>query len=54
MNKEKLKWENLLERKCPKCGCGLYDDPGMNCENDYCDFFITEERFQQICKNLKQ
>ena len=51
---EKLNWENLLKNNCPKCGNYLFsEDPGINCSNYECDFFITRDRFLEICKNLK-
>lgn len=51
---EKLNWNNLTENKCPKCNSELYDDPGMNCTNDNCDFFITREKKLKIVEDIKR
>ena len=57
--KPKLKWENLLVDKCPKCGSKIFaDDPGVNCTAVGmkppwgCDFFITQERLQELKKKI--
>lgn len=62
---KKLKWSNLLEDRCPKCGLKLFTNnyepnTGINCEAVgltepwACDFFITQERFQEIKANMQR
>jgi len=54
---EKLKWNNLIEGLCPKCGMRLYDeDAGVNCSSisspTPCEFFITQEKLQELLKSM--
>ena len=51
----KLKWKNLLEDRCPKCGFAIFaNDPGVHCSmvGSGCDFFITQERLQELKREM--
>lgn len=50
-----MRWKNLLEDRCPKCGSGIYaTDPGVHCKGvgQGCDFFITQERLQELKEKM--
>lgn len=58
-----MRWKNLTEDKCPKCGAPLFTNnyepgTGINCSTvgmkalGNCDFFITQERFQELKKKM--
>ena len=45
-----MKWSNLKEYKCPKCGKDLKkEDKLISCT--YCDFKIKESRYNEIVKS---
>lgn len=53
----KMQWQNLLENRCPKCGSTIFhEDSGVNCTavGDGCDFFITQERLQQLKAKMQE
>ena len=55
MSRKKLNWKNLLKYKCPKCGSDFVKkDNGIKCAGKRCDFFITNERLDQVVKDMSQ
>lgn len=53
---EPFKWQNILERKCPKCGRKLLEKKARgeiyrNCEDDACAWGISESRIINILKD---
>ena len=52
-----MKWKNLQDYKCPKCGSSLYSEEGRNtihkCDGD-CDFSINENKYENIINNFNQ
>ncbi len=57
MSSPKLKWYNLLENKCPKCGKGVELHTTMGemivCKAMECDFKVTAQRMQEICSDIE-
>jgi hypothetical protein len=55
-----MNWFNLIEDKCPKCNSLLFTNKyepgtGVNCSSiDSCDFFITQEKFQELKKTMTE
>lgn len=50
-----MRWSNLQQNKCPKCGSlliyrglGVYDDDTLQC-----DFRITETKFNELKNKLE-
>lgn len=45
-----MKWNNLKNGECPKCGCMLQDlqNVGAKCINGQCDFYISNAKLQQL------
>jgi len=52
-----MNWPNLKVAQCPKCSTklthGLLDDR-YECGNASCDFSITDERFNEIVRDLSR
>lgn len=52
---EKMRWKNLQDMECPKCGNMLnkpHNDETYFCSNLDCDFKIGEERFNEVVGSL--
>ena len=50
-----MSWKNLIDNKCPSCGSHIFaDDPGVNCSNVHCNFFITKNRLEEIKADLSR
>ena len=48
-----MRWDNLLENKCPSCGFEFVyfnDDSHIICNK--CDYSIRTERMEEICSDL--
>ncbi|MCK5022784.1 MAG: hypothetical protein KAS04_01290 [Candidatus Aenigmarchaeota archaeon] len=58
MKKDKLNWYNLLNNKCPECGCTLYseyaDEYLILCENEDCGFTISKDRKDLLLAKMKE
>lgn len=50
-----MRWENLKNDECPKCGYKLEDNgDGFTCENDKCNFYITNNKYDQLLDDFNR
>jgi ssDNA-binding Zn-finger/Zn-ribbon topoisomerase 1 len=52
-----MRWNNLRENKCPKCGADLeWRDANYNkvfvCVDPKCDFYINDNKFEKIVMDM--
>ena len=52
-----MNWPNLKIGECPRCNAklkhGLLDDR-YECSNTLCDFSVTDERYDEIVKDMSR